>query len=583
MRIPAVLALGLVLAAAGPATAAFPGINGLIAWERDSQILVKNFSDVSAGTPLTNLGSNEDPAWSPDGTRIAFVSNRLGAFDVWVMNADGSGQTRVTFETVDAQNPAWSPDGGQIAFDGNNVGNQDIVVVNANGSGRRVVAGGGNIQSAPAWSADGSRIVFRDFSQGTGLSIVNADGSGRTPLIADANRPDVSPDGRRIAFSRGDEVFVANADGSGAAPVTTLTGAQPAFSPDGKLIVYTRSTAANPPPSNFELFTVGTGGGAQITETLTAAGVTDWEPDWQAIGPPPDITALSGSLVAGRPATLVVDGTGFVRRSVVRWNGADRPTTFVSATRLTASLSAADLPAPGTAQVNVFTSPTGGGLSLPRTATIAPPPPPPPAPRITLASATIRAKWRRSRVRGSLTLKGAAERAGRVQLALLRGPGARARVLQSRPLSLPLGAFTRRVKLKRSLLPGVLRVRLREVGAVTGPRLVDATRTVRLRAPVEGVVSKAFVSTLQRGPAARSVRSPRRVFAHFRFAARPKGGRPLTATWRLGGRAVGVVGKPFSGTVIAPLGLPGGLPPGSYRCELRAGRRVVAVAAIRVR
>ncbi|HSJ73379.1 MAG TPA: hypothetical protein VK904_03610 [Miltoncostaeaceae bacterium] len=579
MRIPAALALGLLLAAAAPATAAFPGINGSIAWERNSQVLVKNFGDVSGGAPLTSLGNNEDPAWSPDGTRIAFVSDRAGPFDVYVMNADGSGQVRTTFEAVDAHNPAWSPDGAQIAFEGNNI-NQDIVVVNSNGSGRRIVAGGADIQSAPAWSADGSRIVFRDFSQGTGLSIVNADGSGRTPLIADANRPDVSPDGARIAFDRGGEVFTANADGSGAAPVTTLTGSVPAFSPDGRLIVYTRFVA---PQANFELFTVGAQGGAQIQETLTAMGVQDGDPDWQSIGPPPDIAALSGSLIAGRPTTLVVDGTGFVRRSVVRWNGADRPTTFVSATRLTAQLAAADLPAPGTAQVNVFTSPTGGGLSLPRQATIAPPPPPPPPPRITLSSAAITARWKVSRVRGTLTLKGSADRAGRVQVALLRGSGSRTRVLQSGRSSLPAGAFTRRFRMKPTLLPGALRVRLREVGAVAGPRLVDATRAARLRAPPEGVVSKAFVSTLQRGPAARSVRSPRRVFAHFRFAARPKRGRALTATWALGGRPVGVVGKPFAGTVIAPLGLPGGLPSGSYRCVLRAGRTVVAVAAIRVR
>ena len=330
--------LACPLVAAPVCHAAFPGLNGLIAFERSGQVLVKNPSDVSSGTPLTTDGG-EDPAWSPDGTRIAFVSNRAGVSDVYVMNADGSGQGRLTFESVDAHNPAWSPDGTRIAFDGNNV-SQDIVVINANGSGRVVVAGGDNIQNSPAWTADGGQIVFRDFSQGTGLSVVPSGGGTRVPLIADASQPNVSPDGARVAFARGGEVVTAGFGSAGAVPATTLGGAQPAFSPDGAQIVYSRFDGGS-----FELFTVPSGGGAQIKETLTAMGVQDTDADWQAIAPAPDIAALSRPVAGSPSAVLTVDGTGFVRRSTVRWNGADRPTAFVSATRLTAQLTAADVAA----------------------------------------------------------------------------------------------------------------------------------------------------------------------------------------------------------------------------------------------
>lgn len=89
--------------------------------------------------------------------------------------------------------------------------------------------------------------------------------------------------------------------------------------------------------------------------------------------------AVSGSWWPAAPEqTLTVDGSGFVRRSVVRWNGADRPTTYISGARLSAALTAADLAAPGSAEVTVFTRPSGRGLSAPATALIAAPPGPPP-------------------------------------------------------------------------------------------------------------------------------------------------------------------------------------------------------------
>ena len=93
----------------------------------------------------------------------------------------------------------------------------------------------------------------------------------------------------------------------------------------------------------------------------------------------PAITGFPQALVAGAPgATLTVDGRGFAFRSVVRWNGADRPTTWVSPHPPDRAPDRRGRRPPGNATVTVFTSPSGGGLSAPATVTIPAPPPPPP-------------------------------------------------------------------------------------------------------------------------------------------------------------------------------------------------------------
>jgi hypothetical protein len=201
-----------------------------------------------------------------------------------------------------------------------------------------------------------------------------------------------------------------------------------------------------------------------------------------------------------------------------------------------------------------------------------------------VTSVRVRATWARSRVRGAVRVRGTAERAGRVEVALLTGRGRAARVVARRRATRGPGAFLATVPLPRTLLPGRLTVRLREVGPVAGAALTEATAAAVLRAPREGVVRRAFVSALQNGPPVGRLRAGRRLFARFRFAALPRSGLPLIAAWTRGGRPAGIpVRKPRARTVVAFIGAPGGrLPAGTYRCTLRAGGRVVAVAAVRV-
>ena len=576
------LAGGLVAvlcgALAATATAAFPGVNGKIAFERNGDIFVKDSGDPAGGAFIAALGQNSDPAWSPDGLRLAFVSDRdgLGA-QVWVMGPDGSNPTKVTLESGEVSAPAWSPDGTRITYGVSNGTDEDVAVVPvAGGAARILVASGTGNQSLPVFTPDGGRVVFQDDSAG-GLSIVGATGVGRTAFLSDASRPDFSPDGSRLLVQRTDidRLQVVGADGTGGTPILDGPGTRPVWSPDGSFVLFHRAGGGTAFNGVFRIPSAG--GATPIRETDGTA--LDLSPDWQPIGAVPVITGLPTALVAGSPgATLTVDGRGFAFRSVVRWNGADRPTTWVSPTRLTAQLTAADVASPGTAQVTVFTSPSGGGLSAPATATV--PAPPPPPPRILVKAAGFsKVTWRRSRVRGTLRVGGTLERAGRVEVALLRGK----RVAQRTVLKLPAGAFTKKVALSRSLLPGRYTLRLREIGTPSGPALVTTQRRVLLTAPPEGVVSRTFVAALLNGPPARTLRDKSRIFAHFVFAALPKGKRRITTTWFPPGPPTGTDARPRTRLVTSFLTRKPELPAGTYRCELRVDGALVAVASIRLR
>jgi len=192
------------------------------------------------------LGADVDPAWSPDGSKIAFTSERDGNRDIYVMNADGTNSVRLTNATASDDRPAWSPDGARIAFVSARDGNAEIYVMNADGTNQVRLTNHTAYDADPAWSPDGSRIAFSSDRDGSGgILIMNADGSNPTRLTTNSRgdrQPAWSPDGSRIAFSRAtnnsSDIFLVKADGSG---ITQLTrgvdnAADPAWSPDGRKI-----------------------------------------------------------------------------------------------------------------------------------------------------------------------------------------------------------------------------------------------------------------------------------------------------------------------------------------------------------
>jgi Tol biopolymer transport system component len=220
-----------------------------------------------------------DPAWSPDATKIAFVSARTGAPHVYVMNADGTGTKELTSgEKASDTHPSWSPDGASIVFarDG------DIYVMGADGSNPTRISDINAQESDPSWSPDGDWIAYIKRTPGTpvqNLWVMHPDGTGRRALTKQAGRaftPSWSPDSERIVFTMNRdesvfELFTIGLDGKRLRSVvpTVHDNFEPAWSPDGSKIAYQEDGA---------VFTVELGGGD--VKRLTDQATNDSSPAW---------------------------------------------------------------------------------------------------------------------------------------------------------------------------------------------------------------------------------------------------------------------------------------------------------------
>jgi Tol biopolymer transport system component len=222
--------------------------------------------DGSGERRLTDTpGLDGFPTWSPDGQRIAFVSDRDGGnWEIYVMDSDGAHRRRLTnTPEEDEAVPAWSPDGERIAYATDFDGDSKIWVMTADGSDRKQLASG----LFPSWSPDGKRIANTTYSgERPYLAVMNADGSERRSLGASAlqkllgmgggEEPAWSPDGERIAYvsSRSEdnsEIYVMASNGSERTRrLTDIPGHDhwpPTWSPDGNRIAFTSDgTEGNP-------------------------------------------------------------------------------------------------------------------------------------------------------------------------------------------------------------------------------------------------------------------------------------------------------------------------------------------------
>ena len=219
-----------------------------IAFDRGGRIYTMN-ADGSNQTLVGDPGGVAiDPSSSPDGKKFAFTCG-AEPFNICVMNADGSNLQSLTNENADGS-PAWSPDGTKIAFHSIREGDNHIYYISPSGGAvTRVTVNDATLlaESAPAWSPDGTRIAFVGVTEsGFDIYTTTLDGTVTRVTSSDTykNNPAFSPDGTRIAFETVDNICIVNVSG-GAVSVLTSAGdsnQSPAFSPDGTRIAFRRET-----------------------------------------------------------------------------------------------------------------------------------------------------------------------------------------------------------------------------------------------------------------------------------------------------------------------------------------------------
>ena len=198
-------------------------------------------------TNLTNLtnrpGSDSHPSWSPGGTKIAFSSTRDGDGEIYVMNADGTNPINLTKHRGYDSSPSWSPDGTKIAFEstrdtrhvGNDVKiNAEIYVMDADGKNQIRLTNHPASDRSPSWSPDGTKIAFKstlDDGVRADIYVMGANGKNQIRLTnhpALDVHPSWSPDGTKIAFAStrdwGWQIYVMNADGTNLVAITNSGG-----------------------------------------------------------------------------------------------------------------------------------------------------------------------------------------------------------------------------------------------------------------------------------------------------------------------------------------------------------------------
>jgi Tol biopolymer transport system component len=295
------LATGLLVASSAmSAPATFPGKNGRIAFLNSASRFIAVYSMNPDGSDRVRLTEDlsesvgdstytvSAPAWSSDGSRIAYAALPLPSTDIFTMDADGSSMVNLTHSDAFEGAPAWSPSGRRLVFERGTYPNTDIYRIDEDGSDMVALTTGRAFDLRPDWSPDGGRIAF-DSNRSGDLEIYTMapDGSHVVRLTNRPHRldadPSWSPDGTKIAFAssvrRGFAIFVMNTDGTGITRLTesTARNTSPSWSPDGTKIAFESDRNLG-----SDIFVIDADG-ERRAEKLTHTSRAEYAPVWQPV------------------------------------------------------------------------------------------------------------------------------------------------------------------------------------------------------------------------------------------------------------------------------------------------------------
>jgi Tol biopolymer transport system component len=312
------IALAAALTSGSAAPAATSGVNGdlLVASGQRHQMTLFAIQPGSGDRLLLNYGTDQGAAYSPDGTKIAFMNNYDGDFEICLMNADGTGVKQLTKNSSIDGYPTWSPDGRRIAFASNRDGDDDIWVMNADGSNQTNITSNDPADNEdPHWSPDGRFIGSTTDQYGYWhVLVMTPDGAFETPL--DWRRESAwfdswSPDGKSFLVHSNLEgdYDIYRYDIPDADPVQWMllegklvsddsaAEERAVWSPDGKQIAFSSNR-----DGDFEIYVMNAAGGPQ--RQITHNNVDDMVEDWQSLSDvrAPTLTAVPSR---GRPGKRI--------------------------------------------------------------------------------------------------------------------------------------------------------------------------------------------------------------------------------------------------------------------------------------
>jgi Tol biopolymer transport system component len=290
MRVLSFAALALVLTACGGSSDGPngpPALTNRIAFVSDrsgsDELYIMHGNGDVVQLIATTPGAKTDPVISPDGTKIVFT---VGAVDagtaspLWIVNSDGTGLRQLTTDGANDYRPTWSPDGSHIAFVSTRDGNAEIYVMNADGSGQMNITNNAANDNSPAWSPSGNTILFasdRDTTAGTQVYSMTSLGGSVTPLVV-GNNPEWSPSGSRFLFLRASQIWISTTtDGSSVHQVTAdaFFHFTPGWSPDESKLVFATATTGNE-----EIWTVSSADGGTLTQLTPDSDGDNFTPSW---------------------------------------------------------------------------------------------------------------------------------------------------------------------------------------------------------------------------------------------------------------------------------------------------------------